>query len=303
MLNLLNLNYLKMKSNFVGNLKKFFAATILIAIAFGCSQKQKELSFTSTDSGLKYRFYVENQDSTKVKLNDIVTVYMNYRTQDSVLFKGGQNKIPFQVIPKFDGDLMQGILMMHNGDSATFAMGTKVFFCDMMGYPEVPAEFTGKNELFFDVKVVDIKPENEMQKASRLALEERKNNEQLEINKFLSENQITVAPTASGLYYIVVTEGTGAQAVAGQKVKVHYTGKFLNGEKFDSSYDRNKPIEFQLGTGSVIPGWDEAVAMMKEGGKARLIIPSKIGYGDQDRGPIKAYTPLTFDVELVEVEK
>jgi FKBP-type peptidyl-prolyl cis-trans isomerase len=292
-----------MKRNLIENLKKILATTILIMIAFGCNQKQKEVSFKSTDSGLKYKFYVENDDSTKVNLNDVVTVYMNYRTQDSVLFKGGKNKIPFQVIPKFDGDLMEGILMMHNGDSATFAMDTKIFFVDMMGYPEVPVEFSGKNELFFDVKVIDVKPENEMQKASRLKMEERKNNEQLEINKFLSENQITVTPTASGLYYIVVTEGTGAQAVPGKKVKVHYTGKFLNGEKFDSSYDRNKPIEFQLGTGSVIQGWDEAIAMMKEGGKASLIIPSKIGYGDQDRGPIKAYTPLTFDVELVEVEK
>lgn len=290
-----------MKRNLVFTFKNVLAFAILIVIAFGCNTK--EVSFKTTESGLKYKFYVKNENSEKVNLYDIVTVYMNYRTQDSVLFKGGNNKIPFQVAPKFEGDLMEGILMMHNGDSATFAMDTKIFFVQMMGYPDVPAEFANEKELFFDVKVIEIKPENDMQKASRLQMEEQKNNEQLEITKYLTENSITVQPTSSGLYYILVSEGTGSQPVAGKKVKVHYTGTFLNGEKFDSSYDRNEPLEFPLGTGSVIPGWDEGISMMKVGGKARLIIPSKIAYGDQDRGPIKAYTPLAFEVELVDVEK
>lgn len=290
-----------MRRNLVFTLRNILAFAVLITIAFGCSTK--EVSFKTTESGLKYKFYVKNESAEKVNLYDIVTVYMNYRTQDSVLFKGGNNKIPFQVAPKFEGDLMEGILLMHNGDSATFAMDTKLFFVQMMGYPDVPAEFAKEKELFFDIKIVEIKPENETQKASRLQMEERKNNEQLEISKYLTENNITVEPTSSGLYYILVSEGTGYQPVAGKKVKVHYTGTFLNGEKFDSSYDRNEPIEFPLGTGAVIPGWDEGISMMKEGGKARLIIPSKIAYGDQDRGPIKAFTPLAFEVELVEVEK
>ena len=290
-----------MRRNLAFTFRNIMAFAILFAIAFGCNTK--EVSFKTTKSGLRYKFYVKNENAEKVNLYDIVTVYMNYGTQDSVLFKGGNNKIPFQVAPKFEGDLMEGILLMHNGDSATFAMDTKLFFVQMMGYPDVPAEFANEKELFFDIKVVDVKPENETQKASRLQMEERKNNEQLEINKYLTENNITVEPTSSGLYYILVSEGAGSQPVAGKKVKVHYTGTFLNGEKFDSSYDRNEPLEFPIGTGSVIPGWDEGISMMKEGGKARLIIPSKIAYGDQDRGPIKAFTPLAFEVELVEVEK
>jgi len=290
-----------MKRNLIFVLKNMLAITVLLAVVVGCKPKQKE--FKTTESGLKYLFHVEIEDSTKVNMYDIVTVYMNYRTQDSILFDGKHNKFPFQVIPQFDGDLMDGILLMHNGDSATFAFDTKVFYEKMMGYPKVPEELAAINELFVEIKVIDIKPENEMQKAGRLAMEERKNGEELEISKYLTENQISVAPTASGLYYILVNEGTGAQAVAGKKVKVHYTGTFLNGEKFDSSYDRNEPYEFLLGRGQVIPGWDEGIAMMKVGGKARFVIPSKIAYGDQDYGPIKAFTPLAFEVELVNVEK
>ncbi|MEI6899645.1 MAG: FKBP-type peptidyl-prolyl cis-trans isomerase, partial [Bacteroidota bacterium] len=95
--------------------------------------------------------------------------------------------------------------------------------------------------------------------------------------------------------------GTGEQAVAGKKVKVHYTGTLLSGKKFDSSRDRNEPFEFVLGKGQVIPGWDEGIGMMKVGGKATLVIPSTIAYGERDNQGIPAYSTLVFDVELLGV--
>ena len=79
--------------------------------------------------------------------------------------------------------------------------------------------------------------------------------------------------TTSGLEYIEVEAGTGAQAETGKTVAVHYTGKFQDGKVFDSSISRGEPIEFQLGKGNVIKGWDEGIALMKVGGKAQLIIP------------------------------
>ncbi len=85
--------------------------------------------------------------------------------------------------------------------------------------------------------------------------------------------------TASGLKYEDLTVGSGAEAVAGKTVSVHYTGWLEDGTKFDSSLDRGEPFNFQLGTGQVISGWDEGVAGMKVGGKRRLIIPSDLGYG------------------------
>lgn len=120
-------------------------------------------------------------------------------------------------------------------------------------------------------------------------------------NTYLAENNITASPTASGLYYIETTEGTGVLAQVGDVVQVHYTGKFLNGDVFDSSYDRGEPIEFTLGAGQVIKGWDEGIALMKEGGKATLIIPSNLAYGASDYHSIPAYSTLVFDVELVKI--
>jgi FKBP-type peptidyl-prolyl cis-trans isomerase len=99
-----------------------------------------------------------------------------------------------------------------------------------------------------------------------------------------------------------MVEGDGAQATAGQKVSVHYTGTLTNGSKFDSSLDRGRPFEFVLGAGRVIKGWDQGVAGMKVGGKRRLTIPSDLAYGARGFPPvIPADATLIFEIELLGV--
>ena len=273
---------------------------IFLAVIFlsACRDSNK---FKETKDGIRYKFYVHNLDSTKVNMYDIVEVTMNYRTADTMLYEGATNIIPFQINPTYKGDLMDGILLMHVGDSATIILDAEGFYMNMMSYRELPPEIGDNKDLFFDIKLISARPEPAEMKADRMAAESRRDNEMQSIERFLDEKDYDVAPTETGLYYIEVHEGTGKPAVAGKNVKVHYTGTFLNGEKFDSSYDRDAPIDFVLGRGQVIKGWDEGIAMMKEGGKANLVIPSKLAYGTQQRGNIKPYSPLFFEVELVEV--
>jgi FKBP-type peptidyl-prolyl cis-trans isomerase FkpA len=108
--------------------------------------------------------------------------------------------------------------------------------------------------------------------------------------------------TASGLTIITVQKGD-AVAASGDHVWVQYTGRLQDGKKFDSSYDRNEPIDFDLGAGHVIKGWDEGIAGMAVGGKRQLIIPPDLGYGAKGNGPIPANATLIFDVELVGLRK
>jgi len=108
--------------------------------------------------------------------------------------------------------------------------------------------------------------------------------------------------TASGLKYIILSNGKGVQAANGNTVKVNYTGYFTDGRKFDSSIDNGEPSSFVLGQGKAIKGFDEGVALMKPGEKVRLIIPYQLGYGDNAVGPIPAKSTLIFDVELLEVK-
>lgn len=145
---------------------------------------------------------------------------------------------------------------------------------------------------FNNVRAEALKKQEEAKKAARASFEQ-----------FVKANYPKAKHTASGLYYVMEKEGSGAQAAAGKTVSVHYTGTLTNGSKFDSSLDRGEPISFQLGRGMVIKGWDEGIALLKVGSKAKLIIPSDLGYGERGApGAIPPNATLIFDVELVNVQ-
>ncbi len=111
-----------------------------------------------------------------------------------------------------------------------------------------------------------------------------------------------VITTASGLQYIMVEEGAGPAPEPGDLVQVHYTGMLADGTEFDSSYQRNEPIQFPLGQGMVIPGWEEGIALLKVGSKAKLIIPPELAYGERGAGGvIPPNATLYFEVELVDI--
>lgn len=115
-------------------------------------------------------------------------------------------------------------------------------------------------------------------------------------------NKKNMDTQSTDLKKVDVVVGTGAEAVTGKKVTVHYTGTFIDGKVFDSSVTRGEPFAFTLGGGQVIKGWDQGVVGMKIGGKRKLTIPPQLGYGMSDYGPIPGGSTLLFEVELLKVE-
>jgi len=115
------------------------------------------------------------------------------------------------------------------------------------------------------------------------------------------ETASAIRTLTSGLQVKDITIGSGAEAKSGDMVSVNYVGTLTDGTKFDSSYDRGEPIEFALGAGQVIPGWEEGILGMKVGGKRELTIPPALAYGAAGTGPIPPNATLLFQVELVNV--
>lgn len=282
-------------------------ALVSVIFMMSCDMlSEKKAEFQTTESGLKYKFLVSDDAAKAPNADDILSLVMTYGTDDSILFNTnmipqGAMKLKMQA-PGYPGDFYEMMGLMHLGDSVVFYQDAESFFTKTAGSPTCPPEMQGKL-LTFNVKLSNIQTEKELQDEMTADMEKRKSEEAEEIQKYIEENGIDVQPTESGMYVIVTEKGNGPKPVEGDKVKVHYTGTLLDGTKFDSSLDRGQPFEFNIGRG-VIKGWSEGIAMLNVGSKARLIIPSSLGYGERGAGrDIPPYAPLIFDVELLEIEK
>jgi FKBP-type peptidyl-prolyl cis-trans isomerase len=270
-----------------------------------CQDQSKFPGYDETETGLFYKFYTDVDDTLYPQINDFMEVDMIYATEDTVMFDSRDLPKPMQlpmVASVHTGDIYEGLAMMNIGDSATFICNADSVLTKLFRFRSIPPELDSVEVIYFHVKMKDIMSKDAMD-AKREAEMKRLSEEEAGLrDAYLSENYPDAKPTESGLYFISQKKGKGKKPEVGQKVKVHYTGTFLNGEKFDSSVDRDQPFEFTLGQGQVIKGWDEGIAMMRKGGKAVLVIPSDIAYGPQGRGSIPPSSTLVFEVELIDFE-
>lgn len=283
-------------------------ALLMVGTFSACSEKSPYPGYKMTPSGTYYRYLTQNEGET-AKLGDVVEIDLDYylmnENGDSLLYS--TSVIPDEVYdlvrePSFPGDLYEGFCMMHKGDSISLIMSADSVFLRQFHAPSLPDFVTPGSMVRWEVIMRDIMTEEELM-ARRTAKEEAAYLEaQQALDAYITENGIEATPTESGLYYVCTKPGKGAQPQAGQNVKVHYTGKLLDGTVFDSSVERGEPISIPIGVGRVIPGWDEGIAMMKKGEKGMLYIPAKLAYGANGSGPIPPYSNLIFEVELVDFE-
>lgn len=211
--------------------------------------------------------------------------------------------------------------LLRKGDSAVVIMLADTLFKKNPG--GMPPFITRKDQIVLTFKVVDVytadslaqkdQMAESMKEQTRQQAEQQKLAEEgqklrapavKEIEDYLAKNKITAQKAAGGTFVVIKEEGTGPQAAAGKKLSVKYTGKlFPSGKEFESNMDGSRPpYELVLGTGSVIPGWDEGLAFFKKGGKGTLYIPFFQAYGDRPGPGQKPHESLIFDVEIVDVK-
>ena len=229
---------------------------------------------------------------------------MNILTKiaDSVMFdsyKMNNNKpIEQQLNKQLLGSFMEGFELLSAGDSALLRMPIDSAFKGQLP----PFAKSGDNVTYY-IKVIAIKTPAEYENEKKESASKQIKIDDEIIQAYIKKNNLIAKKTASGLYYVIEKAGNGKHATAADKVKVHYKGTLVDGTKFDSSYDRNQPIDFPLS--GVIKGWTEGIPLLEEGGKGKLLIPSGLAYGQNapPGSPIKANDVLIFDVELLEILK
>ena len=283
------------------NVTKIMLIGLAVAtvLAFGACSKYK--GFKKDKSGIYYQFYGDIHDTAdQPQTGDLVGIMMSLRAGDSLLIPMMPNQMLMDSL--YEGDMFQALRMMHVGDSATFILDGPQFFEQMMSPGQ---EYTfGDDPLYLDVKLLGLIKKadfEKMQAEYEAQLSERKEMEASEIEKYVQENP-GLKQNALGVYEKNVKKGTGDKVEPLQTVKVHYTGRFVDGKVFDSSVERGEPFKFTVGAGQVIPGWDAVVSDMKVGDKVTVLIPSDLAYGEGNQG-IPPYTPLVFDIELLEIVK
>lgn len=128
----------------------------------------------------------------------------------------------------------------------------------------------------------------------------KKNAADEEIQLYINNNDINLKPNSSGLVFIPIKKGNGIYPKDGDKVAFHYTGYYLNGDVFDTSYDKSYPLVIELGNNMIIKGLEETLMLMDKGSKAKVIIPFYLAYNDMEDAPVPPYSNLIFEVELID---
>jgi FKBP-type peptidyl-prolyl cis-trans isomerase FkpA len=293
----------------------------LISFLFSClvisMQAQAQPGYLRTPKGAAYRILTRSA-APKLKTDDIVTFNVTQKTdRDSVLFSSYQLGHPVQIRVQASqnvADMMEIFAQLAPGDSVLVKIPADSVFKNGMEAQRPPFLPKGSN-INYIIKVLKAQSLVEARAEATAALDKLKQGETTETAKYIAARKLAVRATPSGLKYVITRPSNARKPVNGDTLQVNYTGRLLSGKVFDSSIAADaqaggvfqagrpyEPIEFVLGQGRVIPGWDEGLLLMNQGAKGTFIIPSNLAYGGQGQGDIPPFSTLVFDIELVKIK-
>lgn len=277
---------------------------LLSAVVFlsACNQNKVEVI-----DGVKIQFHSHDDKAKKLKDGDIITFGLVIKNStDSVLqdtYKEGKPgkgmiQAPNNAPGSFKGTFENGLRLLALGDSATILVPIDSLTKNIQA--PLPPFLKPGSDLKYTVKVLKVQSraefEKEMEKeaaVNKQAAAGKLAQEPKVIADYIAKSGKTFQKSVSGLYYSILSPGAGVAAKMGDTWTVNYRGSFVDGKEFDKGSAAEMPL------GQMIPGFNEALTLLKKGGKGVFVIPSALGYGDQERGPIPANSVLVFEVELL----
>jgi len=297
-------------------MKRKILTLVLLSTTLNAVAQKDIDNFTTSDNGVIYKIEKINPDGQRCKEGDIIIGRFAVAYGDSLIFSN-MNKAKQPVFPIvqqnhiFKGDLIDGLRMMHVGDITTFAFPTD----SMTKYNTGVPKNLKTSYVFYTVCADSITTLAQLQQEEQQKIVENQQKESSLIEKYIKDNNWDTK-TVEGIYIKHLNKGSGAKAKNGNKVKINYTGQLLDGTYFDTSIEsvakenklynsqrKYEPLEFTIGTGQMIQGFEIAAKQLNKGGKAIVLLPSNLAYGARDMGIIKPYSPLIFTIEMVEISK
>ncbi len=241
-------------------------------------------------------------------IEKLAEVYWSCTVADTMtIIPARKDYLPILEETFFPGDILTCIKMMNVGDSAAFIVDTRLTFEKFFRSQGLPENIKDTDETRFNIRILNIYSIDELQRIEIEKLKETYPEEtataKAQMDEYTAGND-NITWFESGLGIEFLSEGDGVTPQEGDIVSVHYEGFLIGAEDstFDSSYERDEPIEFPIGMGYVIKGWDEGIAKLSVGQKARLYIPYYLGYMDRPAGEIPAFSNLIFNVELLDIK-
>ncbi len=270
---------------------------------YSCTDS-KYPGYSLSDGGIYYKVYEKSNDTATANISDYVTIRMNYGLSDTMLFESTSldDKLRFPMIePTFDGDLYEALKLMSPGDSMSFVVVADSFFLKTSLMPQLPDYVTAGEPLYYYIKLLQIQTNDEYQ----LSLKEEQNanykQEIADLLKYIRQNKIEVAPNKSGLYFIEQKTGYGPKPDTGDMCKISLSVSELNGQQLFSNFNTGNFLSIEYGSDFDTRGFMEGLGLLKEGGKAKFLVPSRIGVGSYGMQGVDGFTTLSYEVELVEL--
>lgn len=290
----------------------------VLSLLIGCL-----LSFTAfsqvreTEMGLKHEFFIRGNKGA-FKIGDLVTLNMLVKSSTGKEIRNSWNEGKPLLFParlsSFDADIYEAVRLMSVGDSARFWVNADSMYLKVFK-KEMPEEVQHGSDLEITIKTYKVRSQKEYKdeqsdfyasnlKEDKAVVEKRKKEEDLKIKEYIKTLGFDFKKTASGAYYAITDLNGGKQLPKeGNAVVFSYVGQFIDGKEFESTEkDIGHAVNFTLGRNSVIKGWEEVFPNIPKGARAKMIIPSHLGYGNIAKDDkIPANTVLVFDVQLVAI--